>query len=202
MIACYAYGTLRFREVLEKRLEGKVDLSKLRFHYLRASLTGFQKFVAATFDGGNAAIPVNGQKINGENLEEVVAEAGTFKAPEGMLLVIDGNAVELAKALAPLDRYEQSYVKIEVPVKNAEIKRAYVYAAYPWRMIPAELEKITDKNAEKLLNDLTSYYNLSRMATEEVQKFVREAYEKEAKKNKAQIILHSLNRENSLVKNV
>ena len=199
MIACYVYGTLRFREVLVNRLKEKTDLSKLQISYLKASLTGFQRLVAATYDGSNAAIPVNGKKINGENMEEVVAEAGIFQAPEGALLLIDGPAVELAKVLGPLQRYEQGSVKIEIPVANDEIKRAYVFASSPWRILPAELAKITDKTAEKLLNELTSYYNLSRMQPEETQKFVREAYEKEIKKNKSSVILHDLKRQNSLV---
>ena len=55
---------------------------------------------------------------------------------------------------------------------------------------------------EKLLNALTSYYNLSRMQPEETQKFIREAYEKEAKKNRAIVILHDLKRENSLVQSI
>ena len=199
MIACYVYGTLRFREVLENRLKEKTDFSKLQISYLKATLTGFQRLVAATYDGSNAAFPVKGNKISGEASEEIIAAAGKFKVPEGALLLIDGPAVELAKSLSPLERYEQGSVKIEIPVDSKEIKRAYVFATYPWRILPAELAKIPDKTAEKLLNELTSYYNLSRMQPEETQKFVREAYEKEIKKNKSGVILHDLKRQNSLV---
>ncbi len=199
MIAYYVYGTLRFREVLENRLKNKADLSKIIISYMKASLTGFKKLVAATHDGRNAAFPVKGSKINGENLEEISAEAGKFLSPEGMLLLIEGPAVELAKILAPLERYEQNYVKVEVPVSDKEIKRAYVFAAYPWKLPPTELAKIADKTAEKLLNGLASYYNLSRMQPEETQKLVREAYEKEIKKNKSGVILHDLKKQNSLV---
>ncbi len=196
MIAYYVYGTLRFREVIEKRLEG--NISKITISYMKATLTNFQRLVAATYDGRNAAFPAKGHKINGENSENISTEAGKFKVPEGMLLLIDGPAVELAKALAPLQRYEQNYVNVEVPVADKEIKRAYVFAAYPWKVVPAELAKITNKSAEKLLNGLTSYYNLSRMQPEETEKLVREAYEKEIKKNKSAVILHDLKKQNSL----
>src|SRR3989344_7932090 len=118
MIAYYVYGTLRFKQVVEKRIEGKADLTQLKISYKKASLENFQRLVAATYEGANAAFPVNGKKINGENLETVVAEAGNFVVPEGTLLLIDGEALELIKVLPPLDRYEQSYVKVEVPVQD------------------------------------------------------------------------------------
>ncbi len=190
MIAYYVYGTLRFRQVVEKRLEGKADLTKLKISYKKASLENFQRLIAATHEGSNAAFPVAGKKINGENVETVVAEAGTFEVPEGELLLIDGPALELIKVLPPLDRYEQSYVKVEVPVEGAEeIKRAYIYIPTPWRVTPSNIEKLP-AGLQKILNSLAEYYNLSRMQTEEVQKVLREAYEAEIENVKSKIIIH------------
>ena len=189
MIAYYVYGTLRFREVLEKRLEGKANPSQLKILYQKATLNNFQRLIAATYDGANAAFPVKGAKINGEHVETVVAEAGTFQVPEGRLLLVDGPVLELIKVMPSLDRYEQSYVKVEVPVERKEIKRAYVYAAYPWRVTPEKLKKLPSAT-QKLLNSLAEYYTLSRIQTEEIQRTMREAYEKEIKKNKSQVILY------------
>ncbi len=190
MIAYYVYGTLRFRQVVEKRLEGKADLSQLKISYKKASLENFQKLVAATYEGANAAFPVKSQKINGGTVETVVAEAGTFEVPEGELLLIDGPALELIKVLPPLDRYEQSYVKVEVPVEGAEeIKRAYVYIPTPWRVTPSNIEKLP-AGLQKILNSLAEYYNLSRMQTEEMQKMLKEAYGAEIKKVKSKVILN------------
>ena len=189
MIAYYVYGTLRFKQVIEKRLVGKADLTQLKISYKKASLENFLRLVGAMHEGSNASFPVKGQKIDGQKVETVVAEAGKFEVPEGELLLIDGPALELIKVLPPLDRYEQSYVKVEIPVENSEeIKRAYVYIPTPWRVTPSNLEKLP-KPLQKILNSLTSYYELSRMQTEEVQKVLREAYESEIKKVKAKIIL-------------
>jgi len=189
MIAYYVYGTLRFKQVVEKRIEGKADLTQLKISYKKASLENFQRLVAATYEGANAAFPVNGKKINGENLETVVAEAGNFVVPEGTLLLIDGEALELIKVLPPLDRYEQSYVKVEVPVQDEKITRAYVYIPMPWRVTPSNLEKLP-ASLQKVLNSIAEYYTLSRMQTEEIQKILREAYESEIKKIKSKVILH------------
>ena len=189
MIAYYVYGTLRFLEVVEARLKNNVDFDKISISYREASLTNFQRLVAATHEGANAAIPIKGQKINGEKIETVIAEAGTFNVPEGALLTIDGPALELIKVLPPLDRYETSYVKVEVPVQSEDIKRAYVYAAYPWRITQKNIENLP-KNIQKLLNSLTEYYALSRMRTEEIQKFMCEAYEKEISKNKSGVVIY------------